>query len=270
MFIQNFIEQSFQATVDSFFAVLPQPVPLPERLQACRIISHRGERDNKHIFENTIPALDRVKNAGIWGLEFDVRWTLDLQPVVFHDQDCRRLFGSSVSIHQITLAQLRAEQPLIPTLEEVIVRYGGKLHLMIELKPETYPDPVRQSQILSGLLSDLRPSLDYHILSLRPSMFKLIDFVPRSTFFPVSILNARELSELTLRENYAGISGHYAFLSNEMLARHKAQGQKVGTGFVFSKNCLFRELNRGVDWIFTNHAVKLQRILDSCRQADHR
>jgi hypothetical protein len=26
---------------------------------------------------------------------------------------------------------------------------------------------------------------------------------------------------------------------------------------------LFRELNRGVEWIFSNHAIKLQRICNS-------
>ena len=32
------------------------------------------------------------------------------------------------------------------------------------------------------------------------------------------------------------------------------------TGFISSKNCLFRELNRSVDWIFSNDAVKIQKI----------
>jgi len=40
-------------------------------------------------------------------------------------------------------------------------------------------------------------------------------------------------------------------------------GQSIGTGYICSKNCLIRELNRGVKWIFSNNAVELQGILNS-------
>jgi hypothetical protein len=32
-------------------------------------------------------------------------------------------------------------------------------------------------------------------------------------------------------------------------------------GFIASKNSLYRELNRGVEWVFTNDALKLQAML---------
>jgi glycerophosphoryl diester phosphodiesterase len=31
---------------------------------------------------------------------------------------------------------------------------------------------------------------------------------------------------------------------------------------VASRNCLFRELNRGIRWIFSNDAVRIQKIRD--------
>jgi glycerophosphoryl diester phosphodiesterase len=37
--------------------------------------------------------------------------------------------------------------------------------------------------------------------------------------------------------------------------------QKMGTGYIGSKNCLFRELNRGIEWIFSNNAADLQKIV---------
>jgi glycerophosphoryl diester phosphodiesterase len=254
------MERPFNWVMDRVYASLPQPVPELKRLRSCKIISHRGERDNQHVFENTIAAFNRVADAGAWGLEFDVRWTKDLQPVISHDQDARRLYGSPLVINRTTLATLKAELPLIPTLEEVIARYGGKLHLMIELKQEDIPDPARQAQTLKDMLAPLRPGDDFHILSLHPRMFELTDFVAPSAFLAVSMMNTKRLSELTLRRDYAGIAGHYVFLKDALLARHQQRGQKVGTGFIYSKNCLFRELNRGVDWIFTNHAAKIQSI----------
>jgi glycerophosphoryl diester phosphodiesterase len=47
------------------------------------------------------------------------------------------------------------------------------------------------------------------------------------------------------------------------LKKHQTQNQRIGTGYIHSKNCLFRELNRGVEWIFSNHAVKLQSMCNS-------
>jgi glycerophosphoryl diester phosphodiesterase len=66
------------------------------------------------------------------------------------------------------------------------------------------------------------------------------------------------LSRLALRRRYGGIAGHYLMLSDRLIARHQQAAQETGTGFVESRNCLFRELNRGVHWIFSNHAAGLQ------------
>jgi glycerophosphoryl diester phosphodiesterase len=49
-------------------------------------------------------------------------------------------------------------------------------------------------------------------------------------------------------------------LNRALIQRHHRQGQKLGTGFIASRYCLYRELDRGVDWIFTNHALKLGAI----------
>jgi hypothetical protein len=38
----------------------------------------------------------------------------------------------------------------------------------------------------------------------------------------------------------------------------------VGTGFADSRRCLYREVNRGVDWIFSNRAADMQAV---CRKA---
>jgi glycerophosphoryl diester phosphodiesterase len=45
-----------------------------------------------------------------------------------------------------------------------------------------------------------------------------------------------------------------------LIQRHHRQGQKLGSGFAASRYCFYREVNRGVDWIFSNHALKLESI----------
>ena len=209
-------------------------------------------------------AFERTEAAGVWGVEFDIRWTRDLSPVVFHDADTRRIFGVNRRIGAMPLAEVRAAFPLIPTLEEVIRRFGKRLHLMVELKSEPYPDPAYQNRVLKELFADLTPSEDYHLMSLEPAMLRLIDFIPSSSLLPISEVNTRSLSRLALRKDYRGITGHYLMLTNRLLRRHRRRNQKTGTGFVASRNCLFREINRGVTWIFSNEAAKLQRICNRC------
>ncbi|UCF92103.1 MAG: hypothetical protein JSW39_28200 [Desulfobacterales bacterium] len=260
------IEKRFSQIVDYFFAIRPQPMPSKKRLLNCKIVSHRGEHDNIHIFENTIAAFDRAQEQGVWGIELDVRWTKDLEPVVFHDPDLMRLFGSDLAIRHATQSTLRSNYPLIPSLAEVIQRYGFNLHLMVEIKAEDYPNPVRQNQILKELFTPLRPQEDFHILSLTPAMFKVIDFVPPSTFLPVARLNVSRLSKMAILEKYRGLAGHYLLVNRVLLTRHQQRHQKVGTGYIASRNCLFRELNRGVEWIFSNTAGKIQAICDSLLQ----
>lgn len=256
------LEAQIRHTLDQFYARWPQPIPAKDRLKQCKLISHRGDYDNQNIFENTVAAFDRARAGGVWGIELDLRWTKDLHPVVLHDTNLRRVFGSDCAIHQATLAELQSTCKRVPALAEIIARYGKKMHLMIEIKSEAYPDPTYQNRILAELLSPLQPVEDYHFLTLTPQMFNVIECAPRNAFLPVAHFNFFRLSKLAIRQNYSGVAGHYALLTRSRLKRHKAHMQNLATGYVNSKNCLFRELNRGVQWIFSDNAVELQRVVD--------
>jgi glycerophosphoryl diester phosphodiesterase len=143
-----------------------------------------------------------------------------------------------------------------------VSEFGGNTHLMLELKAERYPNPAQQKHILAEHLSPLLPGRDYHFLALAPELFEQVDFVPRKYCFPVSELNAGRLSHTCIDLKFGGLTGHYLLLTNRLKQRHSLAGQRIGTGFISSKNCLFRELNRGIEWIFSNDAVKIQAIRD--------
>jgi glycerophosphoryl diester phosphodiesterase len=256
------IEKVLLQCIDFIFMHWPQRSPGPDQLRACKIVSHRGEHDNLSVYENTIAAFDSAFEQGIWGIEFDVRWTRDLQPVVVHDPDLERVFGIETTVAEVEFDELRSLCPQVPLLSEVVATYGKKMHFMIELKAEIYPDPDRQNAIFKDCFSSLQPGTDYHLMSLAPEMFDLITFVSASTFIPIALLNMSKLSELALEKNYGGVAGHYLLLSNAVLKKHDRKDQRTGTGYPGSKNCLFREVNRGVEWIFSNNAGELQGIIN--------
>ena len=249
--------------VDVFMSVVPRPVPGQEALRACKIVSHRGEHDNVRVMENTLGAFRAARHEGVWGIECDIRWTADLVPVVSHDPTGERIFGDSVRLDTLPFSELRVRLPLIPSLAEMVEEFGGNTHLMLEIKDEDYSQPERQKQILQQALSSLSAAVDYHFLALDTGLFERVDFAPTETCLPVCETNVAQFSNASIAQGYGGLTGHYLLLTNNVMRRHLAAGQRIGTGYSRSKYCLFRELNRGVEWIFSNHAVKIQRIRDS-------
>lgn len=247
--------------LDYYAALIPQATPSAERLQSCKIVSHRGEHDNLTVLENTHPAFAAAADAGVWGIECDIRWTRDLHPVVIHDADCQRLFGGDRIVAETRLDELQGDHPQIPSLASVVERYGKRLHLMIEVKAEPYPNLKQQRGILGEILGGLSAKEDFHFLALETSIFDLLQGYPPQCFLPVAELNVARLSQDALEKNLGGLTGHYYFLNRRILKAHQQRRQKIGTGFVASKNTLFRELNRGVEWVFSNDAVKLQKII---------
>ena len=248
--------------VDWTMAGMPRAIPDQLALQDCKIISHRGEHNRPGTIENTLPAFQIARAAGVWGIECDIRWTSDLVPIISHDASCQRLFGDPVLLHTLSFAQIRERFPPIPSLQEVLVEFGGATHLMLEIKADHYPEPARQQQVLQDLLSPLIAGQDFHFLALDPSLFEYVDFLPRRFCMLVAQLNTSQLSKQCIEQEFGGFAGHFLLLKDKLMERHVLSGQRIGTGFISSKNSLFRELNRGVEWIFSNDAVKIQKIRD--------
>jgi glycerophosphoryl diester phosphodiesterase len=255
-----YLERALLGLINLSFMLIPRPRPTREALGACKIISHRGEHDNRRVRENTLAAFSAPAEAGCWGLEFDVRWTRDLQPVVFHDTNTERVFGIDLVVSQVSLAQLQQRVPQIPTLEQVVDRFGGRQHLMVELKGDELGAYAARAECLRETFSALQAATDYHFLALQPELFDLVGFAGAKACVPVAELNIGELGRVARERGYGGICAQYLLLNSTMISRHQHLGQQVGSGFAASKYGLFREINRGVDWVFSNHAVRLEAI----------
>lgn len=254
--------RSFQhnllAGAELALAALPRRAAGAAVWRGARIVSHRGDGAGR-VPENTRAAFDRLLGSGVWGMEFDVRWTSDLEPVVLHDPDLRRVFGLRLRLADLSFATLRRRCPQVPHLEELVERYGRRLHLMIELKAERYPDPDCQRRRLADRLAGLTPGADYHILALDTALFRHAALIPREAWLPVARTNVKAIGEFALREGCGGVAGPAPLFGSARVARHRAAGQGVGVGFPFTRGLCERELLRGVDWLFTDHALRVAR-----------
>lgn len=255
------------AAVDGYMSIHPRRLPSAAQIAQCRLISHRGERDNVLIFENTLAAFDPLVDSNVWGIEFDIRWTKDLQPLVFHDPDFIRLFDDPSRVHELTLAEIKRKYPQVPSLEELLERYGKRFHLKIEMKEEIYPDHLKQVQTLKQLLANYEPGIDYHLMSLQPSLLDVFDFVPASAKYPIARWNVQEIAQLVLDKKYPALGGHYFLVPDKTINALVTEKRQLGIGFPDSENNLRRQIQRGCQWLFVNKALRMQAVLDRWQAA---
>lgn len=259
------------AVTDAVYAAIPRRCPPPGVLEQARIYSHRGERDDVIVLEDTFEAYDELRGSGVCGLECDVRFTRDLQPVVFHDPDLFRLYNDRERIADLDLETLQQRYPRIPTLRALVERYGGDFELMIEFKAEPRPDPELQLRRIAEALAPLTPCRDYHLMSLDIDTLDWLAPLEGNPRVPIARSNVRIMGDYAVRQRCPAFTGHYVLLRGGEIARHVADGRTVGVGFPNSRNALRFALNQGSRWIFTNAAVRMQRELDrwreSCREA---
>lgn len=133
--------------------------------------AHRGlhEKD-RSVPENSLAAFRAAVKAG-YGIEWDLQLTRDKKVVVHHDRSLKRLCGADVSIGDLSYKQLKeyrlaGTNERIPLFSEALTVVGGKVPLIIELKPY---DPV---DILCPLVWEILKDYkgDYCIESFDPKI----------------------------------------------------------------------------------------------------
>lgn len=111
------------------------------------LIAHRGFSSEAP--ENTVAAFDLAVDSGFTNIELDVQLTADGVPVVVHDSSVDRTTNGSGLVGSMTydqLAQLdagswfgaRFKDEGIPSLQVILERYAGRIHLHLELKSEQH------------------------------------------------------------------------------------------------------------------------------------
>jgi glycerophosphoryl diester phosphodiesterase len=123
-------------------------------------VAHRGW--HKAHIENTLEAFQAAYQAGCHMVEFDVQLTRDGVPVVFHDDDCRRLAGKGDFVYDLEWKALQAlpmkgkgrpggkEAYRIPSLEQFLAEFGSK-PFYLELK---IPKAVEKNRGYVEMLAD--------------------------------------------------------------------------------------------------------------------
>lgn len=111
-----------------------------------RIAAHRGV--HHALPESSLAAFEAAVRVGADAIEFDVRLSRDGVPMVTHDVELDRSLGAEGLVFQWTADELRSQAlrgsvaERMPTLDEVLDAFAGRIGLEIELKdpvPELIP-----------------------------------------------------------------------------------------------------------------------------------
>lgn len=110
--------------------------PWPQHaLTVPRYQGHRGYW-KEGAQENSLDSFRAAKARGLAMIEFDVRLSKDLIPVVFHDDNLDRIAGRSELASELTAAELK-QFANAPSLEDVLLASDIPQLLNIELKTKS-------------------------------------------------------------------------------------------------------------------------------------
>lgn len=118
------------------------------------IIGHRGAKGLAP--ENTTASLEAALKHKVDVIEFDVRTSKDLVPVLHHNSDIG-IKGPDLDIMKTDFKDLRAAKPDLMTLDEALRYLKNRLPVVVEIKPAANTQP-----IIECIRSRMRNEWDTH------------------------------------------------------------------------------------------------------------
>jgi glycerophosphoryl diester phosphodiesterase len=177
-----------------------------------------------------------------------------------------RVFGRPEKIKDFTFKELRTVVPEIPSLEETLrIQHPdqSQFHYMIEVKNDHGLYHPQGIENLKLLLNSFTPQQDFHILSIDLEVYEQLKFLPTSCYLPIARINLLKMSDFAIRNNCAGMTGHFLLSCGHLVNKHLKLNQGFGTGQINSKFWMDHEKNRGITWAFSNNANEISKFLES-------
>ncbi len=230
-------------------------------------VAHRGA--SAYAPENTIAAFDKAVEMKADYIEIDVQRSKDGKLVLIHDTTVDRTTDGSGKVGNFTFKELRnldagswkGEQfagAQIPTFDEILDRYHGRIGILIELKaPELYPG------IEENVAKELKernldkPQNEKIIVQSfnHESMKKMNELLPK---VPIGVLTSSraDATEQALQEflTYADyFNPSYGIVTEDLVNQVHSLGMKIGSWTVRSQEAADFLLDVGVDAIITDY-----------------
>lgn len=225
------------------------------------ITAHRG--DTTHAPENSMESFSLAIENHADVIELDVQLSKDDVIVVVHDFNLRRVSGQNLYVWNLTLEQLKEidlrngdtsfeEKVTIPTLQEVLETYKGRVKFNIELKPSGHTEGLEKKVV--SLLEETDMINQCVVASRSVSCLKKVKFynedVKTIYLLPLAYGNYNEMT-------YAdGLSVKSSFITPKLVNHVHNNGKVIYAWTVNNDNDMERMFHLGVDSLVTDKPLK--------------
>lgn len=226
-----------------------------------QITGHRG--NGNYNPENIIPAMEQAFLSGADYVELDVQLTKDKVPILLHDKTFRRTTGVNKTPSEMAFEEVKKldggeymsdefKGANIPSLEEVIKTFRGRMKLNIELKPYG-EDPKELSRVVAKVIKDNHFENQCIITSLNKECLEEVRRVaPDLEIGYIDIFFSGDLDKLG---DYNAIILEESFVTSELIMTAHAQGRRVFVWTVNDPNSMDKLIRMGVDNIITDQVA---------------
>lgn len=230
------------------------------------IMAHRGFSSAAP--ENTIPAFQAAVDCGAKAVELDVQMLKDGTIIVLHDDNLKRTTGFDKNVWEVTYDEIKYldngsffspefANTRIPTLDEVIRYFNGKLYINIEIKRTGHDEGIEDKVveiIRNNHFQDQCDvtSQDYDTLKYIYERYPDILLAYTSVVGIGDIQNLEAMDIISIQETFANYE--------TVEAMHRA-GKRVFVWTVNESATMDRLISLGVDAILTNDPVLGQEVL---------
>jgi glycerophosphoryl diester phosphodiesterase len=250
--------------------------------QRPKIIAHRGA--SEFAPENTIAAFRQAIADQAEGIEFDIQISEDLVPMVFHDDDLKRIAGRDVLVSEVHSNELRQidagswfnetfpekarekfASEKISSLREVLdflKDYKGLIY--VELKGIEDQDNERYAKSVSEVIgsSKLLPQIIVKSfnLDLLPLIKQHCPEVRTAALFSPTVMTLlrKEKRLISIAEELKvdGLSLHFSLVTKKLMKKASDRNLKVAIWTVDNQRWLKRGRRLGIDHLITNNPEK--------------
>ena len=228
-----------------------------------KVIAHRGYWDCEGSAQNSITALNKAHEVGVYGSEFDVSITADGIPVVNHDDSIQGFCIETSLYEQLKDLKLKNGETL-PTLEEYLIQ-GKKnqgTQLILEIKP--HKRVVNEDKAVAAILYLVQKyQMEDQVEYISFSMNICKELIRRAPAVQVSYLRG-EVSPADLKIlGFSGLDYHYKVFDKhpEWIQEAKNEGLTINVWTVDDPAVMESMVAKGVDFITTDKPKELKAVI---------
>ena len=212
------------------------------------IMGHRGAPTLEP--ENTLLSISKAVEIGVDAVEIDVHRTKDNEIVIIHDSTVDRTTNGTGPVSGYTLEDLKkldaGKGQTIPTLQEVIDFFKGKVRLVIEFKEQGYEEPVVE------LIRKNRMEENTYMISFWHQAVKKIKRLNDKIKTGILFVGCPVDTSIATHADADAFVMHYGFISREFVDLVHSQGLKVFIWNIDEPHLVAPFVQMGVDGIGSN------------------